>query len=205
MEEILASIRRIISEDGAGEGEAAAAPAAEAPAEAPKPAAKPAAPAAPEPKPEPRAEAPPPPPPPQPAAPQEDVLELTDVVEDDGSIVNLKPPVPEPPPEPEGAPEPLFDEQRKRNRPAPPPTSQPRSLEGLVSPPVREEAIGHFSELADALHSPETPIGAGYKTVEEVTKEVMPPMLTEWLDPQPTKAGFALEVVHDRPKRADAR
>src|SRR5260221_6665113 len=172
MGEILASIRRIISEGGAGEGEAAAAPAAEAPAaEAPKPAAKPPEPPKPEPKPEPKAAAPPPPPAPEPApAPQEDVLELTDVVEDDGSIVNLKPAVPEPPPEPEGAPEPLFAEQRTRARPAPQPMPE-RTLEGLVSPPVREEAIGHFGELADALHRPETPIGAGYKTLEEMTKE----------------------------------
>ncbi|MBI1778916.1 MAG: DUF2497 domain-containing protein [Proteobacteria bacterium] len=179
MEEILASIRRIISEDGAGEGEAAAAaPAAAAPAEAPKPAPKPAAAAPkPEPKPEPKAEAPPPPPEP---APQEDVLELTDVVEEDGSIVNLSKPVPEAPPEPEGAPEPLFAEQRTRGR-APPPAPE-RTLEGLVSPPVRAEAIGHFTDLADALHRPETPIGAGYKTLEEMTKEVMRPMLKEWLD-----------------------
>src|SRR5471032_1477500 len=66
MEEILASIRRIISEDDA--------PAAEAEAPAPEAAPEPVAAAAPEPEPEPEPEA-------EPEAPAEDVLELTNRVE----------------------------------------------------------------------------------------------------------------------------
>ena len=72
MEEILASIRRIISEDDPGEGEqdvaeaaAPAEPVAEAPIEEPQP----------EPEPEP--------------AQEEDVLELTQKVEEDGTVVDL--------------------------------------------------------------------------------------------------------------------
>ena len=67
MEEILASIRRIISEDG--DEETAAAPEAEA--ATPEPVEE----AAPEPE--------------EPAEPEEDVLELTDEVQDDGTVVNL--------------------------------------------------------------------------------------------------------------------
>jgi cell pole-organizing protein PopZ len=73
MEEILASIRRIISEDGDEEESAEAA----APEEAPEPESV-ADEAAPEPEPEPDPE------------PAEEVLELTDEVQDDGTVVNLK-------------------------------------------------------------------------------------------------------------------
>lgn len=78
MEEILASIRRIISEDDPGEGEqdvaeaaAPAEPVAEAPIEEPQPEPE----SAPEPEPEP--------------AQEEDVLELTQKVEEDGTVVDL--------------------------------------------------------------------------------------------------------------------
>ncbi len=78
MEEILASIRRIISEDDPEEGEqgvaeeaAPAEPVAEAPIEEPQP----------EPEPEPEPE-------PQPAQ-EEDVLELTQKVDEDGTVVDL--------------------------------------------------------------------------------------------------------------------
>ncbi len=169
MEEILASIRRIISEDGTPE-EQAAAPAAPAPA-APAAAAPP----------------PPPPPPPPAAAPQpaamaapepiaEDVLELTEPMDDD-KVVNLAPPEDDRTP-------PLFEEQRGRAMPEPPPPSpQARAaFEGLVSPPQAERTVDIFSELHDRLSGPETPIGAGYKTLEQMTVEVMRPMLKDWLD-----------------------
>jgi cell pole-organizing protein PopZ len=161
MEEILASIRRIISEDGTPEGEAPKAEAAPAPAPPPPP---------------PAAAAPPPPPPPPPAAAPvaEDVLELTEPMDDD-KIVNLAPPEDELIP-------PLFEEQRGRDTPPPPPPPMPQSFEGLVSPPQADRTVSHFSSLHDALSGPETPIGHGYKTLEQMTIEVMRPMLKEWLD-----------------------
>jgi cell pole-organizing protein PopZ len=184
MEEILASIRRIISEDGTPEA---------------KQEAKPAEPA---------------------AAPEEDVLELTEKVEDDGSVVNLaqakeepvEPPGPveEPPPTDIPQPEPLFDEQRRRAAaaaaaavipepepepvfepppPPPPPPPRPRPAPaqpyaGLVSPPQAEEAVNAFADLNTALEgdSLELPIGNGARTLEQLTREVMRPMLKEWLD-----------------------
>lgn len=90
MEEILASIRRIISEDDPGEGEqdvaeaaTPAEPVAEAPIEEPQPEPE----SAPEPEPEPMPE-PEPQPEPEPAQ-EEDVLELTQKVEEDGTVVDL--------------------------------------------------------------------------------------------------------------------
>ena len=72
MEEILASIRRIISEDG--DEETAAAPEA-APGAVPDAVDEPEAVAEPKPEPE--------------AVEEEDVLELTDEIQDDGTVVNL--------------------------------------------------------------------------------------------------------------------
>ncbi|MBM3548398.1 MAG: DUF2497 domain-containing protein [Alphaproteobacteria bacterium] len=170
MEEILASIRRIISEDGTPEDQAAK-PAEAAPAPAPAAAAPPPPPL----PPPPQAAAAPPPPPPQAAAPiPEDVLELTEPMDE---VVNLAPP------EDDAIP-PLFDEQRGRAAPPPPPPPPPPQMPfgGLVSPPQADQTVSHFSNLHDALSGPETPIGAGYKTLEQMTVEVMRPMLKEWLD-----------------------
>src|SRR5947208_12426075 len=95
MEEILASIRRIIAEDG----ETAAEPAAAA-AAAPE-----AAPTA--------------------AEPAEDILELTDVVEPDGSVVSLNAaPKVDPAPPPPLVPPPLREVA---------PAAEPADAEGIVS------------------------------------------------------------------------
>lgn len=178
MEEILASIRRIISEDGAAD-EAEPAPAAP---KAAKPAPKPQPVAEPEPEPEvdfepvPAAE-PEPEPEPEPEIEEEeafvpeedeeDILDLTEKLED----------------EPEA--EPLFEEQKRRMQASAQPVfEEEEEDEGLVSPPKREEAVSAFANLTSSLEArhPELPIGAGHKTLESLTKEVMRPMLKEWLD-----------------------
>lgn len=173
MEEILASIRRIISEDGAAdEPEPAPAPKAAKPAPKPQPVA--------EPEPEPEVdfepmpvEEPEPEPEPEieeeeafvPEEEEEDILDLTEKVEDEPEV------------------EPLFEEQKRRAQPAPPPAFEDED-EGLVSPPKRDEAVSAFANLTSTLEArhPELPIGAGHKTLESLTKEVMRPMLKEWLD-----------------------
>ncbi|WP_051284555.1 DUF2497 domain-containing protein [Nisaea denitrificans] len=192
MEEILASIRRIISEDGE-EGEEAPPPeeAAE-PEPTPEPEAEPEAEPEPEPEPEPEAEAEPEPEPePEPeveAEPEpepepdfeeeEDVLDLTDMEEEQ--------------------PEPLFDEQKFKEDepepapappppPPPPPLQQPQQAppaEGLVSPPQAAETVDAFSRLNEKLNEDyhELPIGNGAITLERLTRELMRPMLKEWLD-----------------------
>jgi uncharacterized protein len=163
MEEILASIRRIISEDetpGQGAAEAAAEPEA-APQPEPEPApvaAEPAPAPPPEPEPEPvKAEAPPSPQEPEPAAVEEDdePLELTQRVEtvgdlDVGEAVPTSAPAPAPPPEPA-------------------PT--------LVSPEAAVAAASAFGALSAAIAMPREG-----RTLEDVVREMLQPLLKQWLD-----------------------
>ena len=53
-----------------------------------------------------------------------------------------------------------------------------------MSPPQAEEAVNAFADLNTALEgdSLELPIGNGARTLEQLTREVMRPMLKEWLD-----------------------
>jgi uncharacterized protein len=144
MEEILASIRRIIAEDG----ETTAEPAAGAPE---------AAPAA--------------------AEPHEDILELTDVVEPDGSVVSLttaakaEPGPPPPPP-------PLREVE---------PDAEPADDEGIVSAATAAASVAAFSQIA-SLSSRAEPrarnlgIGAGDLTLEALVREELRPILKDWLD-----------------------
>jgi cell pole-organizing protein PopZ len=146
MEEILASIRRIISEDDApAEPEAAAAPA---------------------PEPEPAYEAP----------VEDDVLELTDPIE----------PEPEPAPEPEPvesvgdldvyspAPEP---EPAPYTPPPAPSFNRDDVAETLVGDHASTLAASAFGSLSSALLMPKDG-----RTLEDVVRELLRPLLKEWLD-----------------------
>ena len=165
MEEILASIRRIISEDDAPAGEAEAAP---APAPAPEPA--PVVAAAPAPAPEREPE------------PADDELELTQRVdapaESVGDIEAYKPaPAPEPPPVVAAAPAP---------RPA------PVEDEDLVSAASASAAASAFGNLTAAISMP-----TSGRTLEDVVRELLRPMLKAWLDenlPRIVEAKVAEEV-----------
>ena len=173
MEEILASIRRIISEDDAPAP--ASAEASAAPGDPPHPAAS-------------AFEA-------APAAPQDDVLELTDRVEPEppappaaapppASLGDLdfapvaSPPPPEPPP-PAPAPAPV---PARAPPPAPSPTVSapapaPRPDEPLVGAGAAGRAADHFGALASSMAMPATG-----RTLEDVTRELLRPLLKEWLD-----------------------
>jgi uncharacterized protein len=149
MEEILASIRRIIAEDG----ETAAEPAAAA-AAAPE-----AAPTA--------------------AEPAEDILELTDVVEPDGSVVNLNAaPKLEPVPPPPLVPPPLREVA---------PVAEPTDAEGIVSVATAAASVAAFSQIT-SLSSRSEPrarnlgVGAGDLTLETLVREELRPILKDWLD-----------------------
>lgn len=143
MEEILASIRRIISED-----DAPAEPAAEA--------------------------APPPPEPePEPEPIEDDVLELTDPIAPE--------PEPEPletvgdidvysPPEPE--PEPVYTPP-----PAAPVFDRDEVAETLVGSTAASAAASAFGSLSSALLMPKDA-----RTLEDVVRELLRPLLKEWLD-----------------------
>jgi cell pole-organizing protein PopZ len=168
MEEILASIRRIIAEDGDTAAPAAAEAAGAAPAPAPPPAAAPAAAAAPTaPKP----------------APLDDILELTEVVEPDGSVVsrNAAPTQREPPPisAPQRLPE--FTPVTVPNEGVAP--AAPAG-ERIVSPATAAASVAAFSQIASlsAARDRDLPLGAGHLTLETLVREELRPILKAWLD-----------------------
>jgi hypothetical protein len=137
MEEILASIRRIIAEDG----EQPAAPAATAVA-APQPA---------------------------PAAKSEEILELTEVVEEHPAEAA---PEPEPP------------------KPEPPPAAPPPAADGadrLVSDAAAAASIAALSQINQIGSQSEKrmsdiPLGEGQRTIEDMVRDMLRPLLKEWLD-----------------------
>jgi cell pole-organizing protein PopZ len=166
MEEILASIRRIISEDDAPPAEPAEA--AAEPAEEPEPRAEPpvAAPVAqaPPPPPEPPVAAAPEPEP-EPAFDEDDELELTEKVETHGDLeVYAAPPEP-------------------AREPAPPPPEVRHAMSslapgpGLVSEHAASAAASAFGQLSAAIAMP--PSGL---TLEDVVRDMLRPLLQQWLD-----------------------
>ena len=183
MEEILASIRRIISED-----DAPAEPGAEAEAEAaapvpePEPVIEPLADLGPEPVVE--AIAAPPPPAIEPLAPLaplvpladlEDDLELTQKVETSGDldIMSFEEAVPPPPP------------------PAP----------ALVSETVAAAAAASFGHLSATIAMP-----ASERTLEDVVRSLLTPLLQQWLDANlPGIVQEAVQTEVDRIARSRVR
>jgi hypothetical protein len=147
MEEILASIRRIISEDDAPPAEAEA-------AHEPEP-----APALAEPEPE-----------PEPA--HEDVLELTQRVE---------PPAPAPA-ETVGDLD-VYTKAEPEPKPVPQPTPEVVAFaagdddEELVGESTAFAAAGHFGNLTASI-----PLPAVGRTLEDLTRELLRPLLKAWLD-----------------------
>jgi len=195
MEEILASIRRIISEDDepGAEAEADAAdeagaepePEAEAApepvAEEPKAEAEPEFDAAPEPEP-----APAPEPAPEPVAednddiviePADEVLELTERVEEPALTV-----------------EELVAEE-------PEPELEAEPDDSLVSGPVADAAASAFGDLVgQMLVSSRSTEG---KTLEDIVRELMKPMLKQWLDSNLT--GIVEATVADEVQKIASR
>lgn len=170
MEEILASIRRIISEDDAP----AETPAAAAPEATPEPAPEPLA-----------AEtifAAPVEPTPEPAVVEDDVLELTDRYEAPAEIIgdlDVVEHTPEPyHPEPEPAP--LYAESTPEPAPA---------YDTLVGDSAAASAASAFAGLAASFKKPEPaqavsgdlPFLSG-NTVEAMVGEMLRPLLKDWLD-----------------------
>ena len=178
MEEILASIRRIISDDDK-EMEAATQQNEGAP-EVKDELVEEELGAMPEPEPEPEPEQTPEP------APELSAEEIDD--DDDDDILDLTDmEAPDP--------EPLFEEQAYKEvepepvappvSPSPPPPSAPTPpAANLVSPPQSVEASGSFERLTEKLNEDysELPIGNGAVTLEGLTRELVRPMLKEWLD-----------------------
>ncbi|MEQ9121133.1 MAG: DUF2497 domain-containing protein, partial [Alphaproteobacteria bacterium] len=89
-----------------------------------------------------------------------DVLELTDIVDEPPLDLDLAEDV------------------------APRGGRRPRAGEdGLVSPPTADDALAAFGSLAAAVSGRrDMPLGTGARTLEEMVKELLRPMLKEWLD-----------------------
>lgn len=160
MEEILASIRRIISEDDAPASEEAA--------------------------PEPEPEAEPEPEPELPPIPEDDeddgVLELTEKVDSVGDLDVYAASASEPEPEPEE--DVSFD--------LPPLDDGPG--EGLVSDPTAAAAAAAFGALSKNILMP--PEG---RTLEDVVKALLRPLLKQWLDDNlPTIVEAAVQAEVER-------
>lgn len=168
MEEILASIRRIISEDDApAETPAAAAPApTPAPEPEPSPALMDVAPSYEE-----------------PAQAEDDILELTDryeapayqsVAAESIGDLDVHEPEPEPFPTRFHAPEPVMDR----------PSSQP-DYDSLVGESASASAASAFAGLTAALKKPEPAesfSGGTGPTIDDLARSLLRPMLKEWLD-----------------------
>lgn len=156
MEEILASIRRIISEDGEEQKPAAAAPAepgAKPAAAAARPASKPA--------PEPEIE-----------SEDEDVLELTDIVPEEEPL---------PPPAPRARPVSADDVvmvERPAER-APPRARLSDEQQSLISDQVRDQAVNSFMQLTRDVLVSET---ADPRSLEALVQAMLRPMLQQWLN-----------------------
>jgi len=168
MEEILASIRRIISEDGGEAGKAPPAAPEAAPAAAPPPPAPPKA-AAPPPPPPPPPEPEPAPPPPAPEPEPEPIPE----------------PEPEPEPEPvavapEPEPEPVLElTDLAPEEPAlPPPVMSTRSAMAELDALVSESTAAASAQALASLNR----ISAGGRTLEDVVRDCLRPLLKDWLD-----------------------
>ncbi|HEX9648131.1 MAG TPA: DUF2497 domain-containing protein [Alphaproteobacteria bacterium] len=163
MEEILSSIRRIISADGEdepaadaangrGAGHAPEARTARAPA---KPVADDA------------------------ETEVEDTLAAED--DDEEEVLELTDPA-EPEPEPE--PQPVEDEAPAAApaRPAPVRDAPVRDAPGLVSPGTAAASVTSLAQLADKLAATSPPEAFAGRTVEQLVVDLLRPMLREWLD-----------------------
>ena len=165
MEEILASIRRIISEDGdeIADGE-----------DRPKPVAAETAPSGADDAPAPVSE-------PDADELDDDILELTDVVEE--AIAPEPEPEPEPEPLPVPEPEPVLTaDPEPEPEPVPEPPVEPVVDDcKLVSDEVEQVSAATISGLTAALAA-SARVGDGDKTLEQLVKELLRPILKDWLD-----------------------
>jgi cell pole-organizing protein PopZ len=140
----------------------------------------------------------------KPAAPAGDVLDLTQVIKDDGTITTI-PPLPamgaaKPEPAPEtakpviAAPAPIAAPAAAQPQPsapssAPKPAPKPKQLEdALVSDQAVQAALAALKPLAESAnkessvpHAPPVALRSG-TTVEDLMLEALKPMLKTWLD-----------------------
>ena len=122
--------------------------------------------------------------------PAEDILELTDVVEEEPEPTQ---PTPQPAPEPvvEAVIEPevvTTEPEPPKPEPIPDPIAEAPVDEPLVAPETTALAATSFAQLAEELEkqrislAPHISVGNGQQTLENLVVEIMRPLLKEWLD-----------------------
>jgi hypothetical protein len=170
MEEILASIRRIIAADDAGEGDAAAPAAATAATATATPAA------------------------------EDDVLELTEIFEEEeeGPVANE----PDMPLAHDGTPLLKLDDEL-------PPMEMPAAARShdeveearLVSATSAAASVAALSQLVNRPRerNGELPLGNANRTLEDMVREILRPLLKDWLDEHLPQ--LVERLVHDEIER----
>lgn len=108
---------------------------------------------------------------------KEEVLELTQVVEDDGSVVNAK------------AEDTEIEMAPIEEAPTVDPFADlaPSPVDTLISDKVAEAATSSLAALASTIHVERRAagtsfLGNGARTLEDMVLELMKPLLKEWLD-----------------------
>jgi cell pole-organizing protein PopZ len=165
MEEILASIRRIISEDDAPAAEAATAPEPE-PVEEASPALMDETPSMQEPEAE------------------EEILDLTDRYEAPAAetIGDLDVTAPADEPEPEPFPTSFAEPERPAAR-EPEPSASSVPYDSLVGDSAAAASASAFAGLSAAFRQPEpVPTGGVGPTIDDLARSLLRPMLKDWLD-----------------------
>ena len=122
----------------------------------------------------------------------EDIIDLTQAVQDDGSVIDLmaepeEEPAPPPTPMPEPTPEPPAPPPVE-TMDVPPPVAAP--TESLVSEKIVTTAASALSSLATTVEIERlamgphdtTFLGNGSRTLEDMVIELMRPLLKQWLD-----------------------
>lgn len=170
MDDILASIRKIISDEEARTQSSGAAPAATKPLEPGPESTRP------------------------PSAVSDDVLLLTDPIDNDPNAAPAPPlrPAPVPPvaPVPTAAVPPSVS-TAKPIAPVEPSVKQPPADESIVEPGTAGLAASAFGRLSQAVQEsfpqpvasdPGPSVGPNGRNLEDIVKELLRPMLKEWLD-----------------------
>jgi len=107
-----------------------------------------------------------------------DVLDLTEVIGDDGTVRHIEPKAmrldtaPPPPPLPDG-----------RVEPAPPRPEAAGSGDRLVSAPAADAVAASFARLADLPRDAQPALEANTeRALDDIVRETLRPLLQSWLD-----------------------
>lgn len=127
---------------------------------------------------------------PDPKPPADDILELTDVVEEEPppAAPIVEPPAPKPEPVVEAVIEPEIVASAPEPEPISEPIVEPPPEEPLLAPETTALAATSFAQLAEELEkqrislAPHIAVGNGQQTLENLVVEIMRPLLKEWLD-----------------------